>query len=90
MSTRQLTLGNFAAHCLDEIKAVQDGETVIEILSSGKVVAVLSPPPPEETAGTLADWVGSGVGTMSYGPNYDPDEPAYAPEDWEAFREEEK
>ena len=56
MSTRQLTLGNFAAHCLDEIKSVQDGETVIEILGSGgKVIAVLSPPPPEQPAGTLGD-----------------------------------
>jgi hypothetical protein len=45
---------------------------------------------PEEPAGTLADWIGSGVGTMSYGPGYDPDEPAFAPEDWEAFREEKK
>jgi len=90
MSTRQLTLGNFAAHCLDEIKAVQDGDTVIEILSSGKVIAVLSPPPPAESEGsegTLADWIGSGVGTMSYGPNYDPAAPAFDPEDWEAFQE---
>ena len=78
MSTRQLTLGNFAAHCLDEIKAVQGGDTVIEILSAnGKVVAVLSPPPPEEPAGTLADWMGSGAGYMTYGPGYDPDEPSF-------------
>ena len=90
MSTRQLTLGNFAAHCLDEIKSVQDGDTIIEILSSGKVVAVLSPPPPEEPAGTLAAWVGSGVGTMSYGPGYDPAAPAFALEDWEEFQEAKK
>ena len=85
MSTRQLTLGNFAAHCLDEIKSVQDGDTVIEILSSGKVVTVLSPPPPEEAAGTLADWMGSGAGTVTFAPGYDPDEPAFAPEEWEEF-----
>ncbi len=90
MSTRQLTLGNFAAHCLDEIKSVQDGDTIIEILSSGKVVAVLSPPPPEEPAGTLAAWVGSGVGTMSYGPGYDPAAPAFALEDWDEFQEAKK
>lgn len=61
MSTRQLTLGNFAKHCLEEIEAVQKGDTVIEIVSRGKVVAVLSPPPPEEPTGTLADWIGSGA-----------------------------
>jgi hypothetical protein len=61
MSIRQLNLGDFAEHCLDEIKAVQQGGTVVEILSSGKVVAVLSPPPAEEPEGTLADWIGSGA-----------------------------
>ena len=78
MSTRQLTLGNFAAHCLDEIKAVQNGDTVIEILSSsGKVVAVLSPPPPNDLAGIVTDWMGSGAGTVFYGPGYVPNEPSF-------------
>lgn len=90
MSTKQLSLGSFAAHCIDEIKAVEHGDTIIEILSSGKVVAVLSPPPPEEPAGTLADWMGSGAGYMTYGPDYDPAEPAFAPDDWEAFQGEQK
>ena len=87
MSTRQLNLSDFAAHCLEEIQTVQDGDTVIELLSSGKVVAVLSPPPQEEQAGTLADWMGRGAGLMRYGPNYDPAAPAFDPEDWEAFQE---
>ncbi len=87
MSIRQLTLGNFAAHCLDEIESIQQGDTAIEILDDGKVVAVLSPPPAEEPSGTLADWIGSGVGTMSYAPGYDPDEPAFSPDDWNAFQD---
>ena len=33
MSTRQLNLIDFAAHCLEEIQTVQDGDTVIELLS---------------------------------------------------------
>lgn len=90
MSTRQLTIGNFAAHCLEEIESIQKGDVVIEILDAGKVVAVLSPPPAEEPTGTLAEWLGSGSGIMSYGPDYDPDEPAFAPDDWEAFQEVEK
>jgi hypothetical protein len=88
MSTRQLHLNDFAAHCLDEMKTVQEGDTVIEILSNGgKVIAVINPPP-AQPEGTLADWMGSGAGLMSYGPGYDPDAPAFAPEDWEAFQEE--
>jgi len=63
MSTRQLSIGDFAAHCLEEIQAVQSGDTVLEILSSGgKVIAVLNPAPQEKNEGTLADWMGSGAG----------------------------
>ena len=63
MSTRQLSIGDFAAHCLEEIQAVQSGDTVLEILSSGgKVIAVLNPAPQERNEGTLADWMGSGAG----------------------------
>lgn len=88
MSTRQLSIGDFAAHCLDEIKAVEHGDTVIEILSNGgKVIAVVNPPP-AEPEGPLADWLGSGAGLMSYAPGYDPAAPAFAPEDWEVFQEE--
>ena len=40
---------------------------------------------PLGTTGTLADWVGSGAGTVTFAPGYDPDEPAFAPEEWEEF-----
>lgn len=45
MSTRQLSIGDFAAHCLEEIKSIQSGDTVIEILSAGKIVAIVNPAP---------------------------------------------
>jgi len=90
MSTRQLSLSDFAAHCLEEIRSVQEGDTVIEILSSGKVVALLSPPPVPVAESTLADWVGGGAGLMSFGPSYDPGTPAFHEGDWEAFQEIEK
>lgn len=65
VSTRQISLSDFAAHCLDEIESIQGGETVIEILSQGKVVAVLNPAPQETHGGSLGDWIGSGAGTVS-------------------------
>ena len=66
MSTRQLSIGDFAAHCLEEIQAVQSGDTVLEILSSGgKVIAVLNPAPQAPDGGTLADWMGAGAGLQS-------------------------
>lgn len=61
MSIRRLSIGDFAAHCLEEIQAVQSGDTVLEILSSGgKVIAVLNPAPQKKEEGTLADWMGAG------------------------------
>lgn len=56
MSTRQLNLSDFAEHCLDELKAVQKGDTVIEIVSLGKVVAVVNPPA-GGGGGSLGDWM---------------------------------
>lgn len=88
MSTKQLSLGSFAEHCLEEIKAVEQGDTVIEILSRGKVVAVLSPPP-EEPAGTLAEWMGSGAG-YTLAPGESLDDPTFTPEEWEDFPESDK
>ena len=68
MSTRQLSIGDFAAHCLEEIQAIQSGDTVLEILSSGgKVIAVLNPAPQEQNGRTLEDWMGSGAGLVSGG-----------------------
>ena len=70
MSTRQLSIGDFAAHCLEEIQAIQSGDPVLEILSSGgKVIAVLNPAPQEQNGGTLADWMGMGAGLVSSGLN---------------------
>jgi hypothetical protein len=87
MSTRQLTLKDFAEHCLDEIKTVQEGDTILEILSSGQVVAVVSPPPLDDEKGDLSGWIGRGVGLMSYAPGYDPSAPAFEVEDWDAFQD---
>lgn len=65
VSTRQLNISDFAAHCLEEIEAVQSGDTVLEILSSGgKVIAVINPVSQEQDGGTLGDWVGSGSGLV--------------------------
>jgi hypothetical protein len=66
MRVRQLSIADFAAHCLEEIKAIQSGDTVLEILGNGgKVLAVLNPAPQQQYEGTLGEWVGSGSGLVS-------------------------
>ena len=49
MNTRQLSIGDFASHCQEEISAIQSGDTVIQILSAGKIVAVVNPAPQSGT-----------------------------------------
>lgn len=90
MSVRQLSIADFAAHCLEEIKAIQAGDTVLEILGNGgKVIAVLNPAPQQQYQGTLGDWIGSGSGLISGDlncldePTFTDADEAVAPDFWE-------
>ena len=87
MSIRQLTISDFAAHCVDELSAVEKGETVVELIRDGKVIATISPVATKPNTETLADWVGSGACTVSFSPSYDPHAPAFDPEDWSEFKD---
>ncbi len=86
MSTKQITIADFCAHAADEMVAVEQGEMVVELVRDWKIVAYLSPAPkPDAATGTLADWIGAGAGTVVFAPGIDPDEPAFAPGEWEDF-----
>jgi hypothetical protein len=56
MSTRQLDITDFAAHCVEEIKSVQSADTVLEILSGGKIVAIVNPAPQAITPSSADLW----------------------------------
>lgn len=81
MTTKQLSITEFKAHCTAEIRAVEQGRTVVELTRHGKTVALVTPPP---AAKSVAEWIGSGKGSVTYAPHYDPAAPAFAPEDWES------
>jgi len=87
MSTRQISLNHFAAHCVEEINAVQQGNTILELLRGGRIVAVVSPSPEAPVERSLFDWMGSGAALMTYGPGYDAAKPAFDAGDWEAFQD---
>ena len=90
MSTRQLTISDFAAHCVDEIRAVENGDTVVELIRDGKIIAIINPVAPGPTTGTFGDCIGSGIGTVRFAPGVDPDEPTWTPEEWEEFPDDAK
>ena len=88
MSTKQISVAEFCAHVADEMADVERGSTVVELTRNGEIIAYLSPATRSKSStGTLADWIGSGEGTVFFAPGVDPDEPAFEPEEWEEFPE---
>ncbi|NLT69496.1 MAG: hypothetical protein GXX91_02220 [Verrucomicrobiaceae bacterium] len=86
MGTKQICITEFSARAEEELRAVEQGNIFVELLRDGEVVAYLSPAPkPPGNTGTMADWIGTGTGLVSFAPGVDPDEPAFTPEEWEEF-----
>lgn len=87
MSIKQIALPDFLSHAAEEIKAVEQNQTLIELMRDGQIVAYLSPAAkPNGSTGTLADWMGTGAGyTLAEGCSLE--DPAFSPEEWEEFPE---
>lgn len=84
VTIKQLSISEFKAHCTEEIRALEKADCMIELTRHGKKVAVVQSAAAAKTAPNLADWVGSGKGSVTYGPNYDPAAPAWDPENWDS------
>ena len=82
MTVRQISISEFKAHCTEEIREVEQGELILELTRHGKTVAVVRPPSSAPSAPMLGDWVGSGRGTVAFGPDYDAAAPAFDADDW--------
>ena len=82
MTTKQLSISEFKAHCTEEIRALEKGGTIIELTRHGKKVAVVQPAPTAVSPTDLKGWIGSGKGTVIFGPGYDPAAPAWDSDDW--------
>jgi prevent-host-death family protein len=82
--TKQLSVSEFKAHCTEQIRAVSQGGTVIELTRHGKKVAVVKSPDAAECTPDLATWLGSGKGTVVFAPSYDPHAAAWESSDWES------
>ena len=83
MSTRQISVRDFAAHCDEELTSVEKGSTVVELVRDGKVIAFLYPAiQPKKNTGTLSDWMGVGAG-YSLAPGCSLEDPAFVPDEWE-------
>ena len=82
MNVRRISISEFKTHCIEEISAVEKGGLILEVTRHGKTVAIVQPPH-TSPAPTLAEWVGSGEGTITFGPNYDPAGSAWDNDNWD-------
>lgn len=73
------------AHLTEYLRAIENGESSIQITRHGKVVAKITR---EEDlkAKSVANWIGSGRGTATFSPEYDPEAPAFDENDWEMLK----
>lgn len=79
MTTKQISVSNFKAHCAEELRNVENESIMIELTRHGKVVAIVQAPQTRSSpvkAGTLA-------GSMTFSEDYDPHESAWTEEEWE-------
>ena len=84
MTTKQISVSEFKAHCTEQIRAVEKGDVVIELTRHGKKVAVVRSLDAGLSTPDLGSWIGSGKGTVAFGPSYDPASPAWDSSDWES------
>lgn len=84
---KTLSVSEFKSHCTDALRSVEQTGIPVQITRHGRPVAVVCKPgdvfaaPPK--AKTLRDWMGSLAGSVQFAKDFDPAEPAFAPEDWE-------
>lgn len=84
MITKQISVSEFKAHCTEEIRAVEKGDTILELTRHGKKVALVKSLDTPVSTPDLGCWIGSGKGTVAFGPDYDPNAPAWDSADWES------
>lgn len=84
MTIKQLSISEFKTHCTEEIRALAKGGVIIELTRHGKKVAVVQAATAAQSPRDLATWLGSGKGSVTYGPTYDPAAAAWDANDWES------
>lgn len=85
---KRIPISEFKARCTEELRAVEETGVILEITRHGKIIAKVmqqeeEPPAPK----TMADWIGSMRGTVTFSPDYDPHAPAFEDDEWEMNRD---
>lgn len=82
---KMVGIAEFKAKCSEFLRELETGGGPITITNRGKVVGVLNPPPLDEIA-TRGSRFGFMKGTVTFADDFDPGEPAFDTDDWDALR----
>ncbi len=75
MPGRRLSVTDLKAHCTEALREVEKSGEALRITRHGRVIALIVPATSSEGPKSFAEWLGSGKGTMTFAPEYDPGEP---------------
>ena len=76
MTTKQISVSEFKAHCAEELRAVEIEDHALQITRHGKIIAVVENPRPVEPdlPKDWSDCLGKLSGTAQFAEDYDPAE----------------
>ncbi|NOX98189.1 MAG: type II toxin-antitoxin system Phd/YefM family antitoxin [Verrucomicrobia bacterium] len=87
MTTQQISVSEFKAHCAEQLRKVETEDVALQITRHGKVVATVQKPVEEVSENkkckSLVELMGSLKGTVTFADDYDPDEPTWTDGEWE-------
>lgn len=83
---KRIPITEFKARCTEYLRAVENGEPPIQITRHGKIIANLTKEEDLQPQ-SVAQWIGSGRGTATFSPDYDPEAPSFDYDDWEMHKE---
>jgi hypothetical protein len=89
MTTKQISVSEFKAHCAEELRAVEVENRALQITRHGKIIAEVGKPRTAEPKlpKDWSDYLGALCGTAKFADDYDPAESAWSDDEWEMNQE---
>ena len=89
MTTKQISVSEFKAHCAEELRAVETEDCALQITRHGKIIAVVEKPRSTESdlPQDWSDYLGNLSGTARFAEDYEPTESAWSDDEWEMNQE---
>ena len=89
MTTKQISVSEFKAHCAEELRAVEAEDCALQITRHGKIIAVVEKPRTTklDLPQNWSDYLGKLSSATQFAQDYDPVESAWSEDEWEMNQE---